>query len=514
VSTETRTEAGAGADARGRGRGPRRIDPLLPISCLVALAVYLPHGFDGFLSRDLGLYSYGGQQVAEGVPPYVAALNRAGPLAQLVPGIGASAARAVGVDDVLGMRVLFLLLTLGCIGVAYLLGRDVFRSRAAGLVCAASILSFQGVATYATYGPREKTTLLLFVLCTLLALARQRWATTGCFIALATLTWQPVFLAALGGTLVAVLVGLRTGRRAALVRVAVGGLVPTVVTVATYAVAGAWQVFWDDFLLINMRYTEQDSLSGDPLHIWTILTEGYGWSLWVFIIGSVALVAASVAKLRDRALRRSAPSAALAAGTTILVLGVLWSLKAFNGFPDNFFMLPGSALGMAAIVAALRRRVSVRTATAAALAWVVAVTAMALFYSIDKRNDTLDEQRRDVTAVMSLLPKDARILSIAAPQPLVLTHERNLTRLQIFSNGITPYLDDTWPGGRDGYGAWIGRRAPTVIAVGDGEPPQWLVPTLDRSYRAVGESPGWRWYVNTDVGESTLRALAETLSDS
>jgi hypothetical protein len=510
MTTDTATRPGTEPGPWSRLRAA---DPLTAVTCAVALAVYLPHGFAGYLSRDLGLYSYGGQQVAEGVPPYVGTLNRAGPLAQLIPGVGAFVARAVGADDLLGMRVLFLLLSVGCVAVAYLLGRDVFRSRAAGLACAAAILSFQGVITYATYGPREKTALLLFALCALLALARRRWATTGFFIALATLTWQPVLLPALGGVLVAVALGLRSGRPTALLRVAVGGLVPALVTIGMYAVAGALDVFWDNFLLINLRYTEQVSLSDEPAEVWEFLGEGYGWSIWVFVVGSVAVLGQAVVGLVRARTRREPGTAALAAAGTVLVLGALWSLRAFNGWPDNFFALPSAALGIGGLVAALRDRVSPVAARAAAMGWVAAATALSLAFSITERDDTLDEQRADVAAAMRLLPADARILSVSAPQPLVLAHERNLTRLQIFSNGITPYLDDTWPGGREGYAAWIARRSPTVIAIGSRRPPEWLLPTLAGAYQCVGESPGWDWYVRTDLGASTLRKLHALLLD-
>jgi hypothetical protein len=129
MTTETATRPGT---VPGPWAWLRGADPLTAVTCAVALAVYLPHGFDGYLTRDLGLYSYGGQLVAEGVPPYVGTLNRAGPLAQLIPGVGAFVARTVGADDLLGMRVLLMLLSVACVGVAYLLGRDVFRSRAAG----------------------------------------------------------------------------------------------------------------------------------------------------------------------------------------------------------------------------------------------------------------------------------------------------------------------------------------------------------------------------------------------
>ena len=69
-------------------RGPRRPDPFAGVVALGSLVVFALHGTEGMLSRDLGIYAYAGQQVADGVPPYVGVLNRAGPLAHVLPGVG------------------------------------------------------------------------------------------------------------------------------------------------------------------------------------------------------------------------------------------------------------------------------------------------------------------------------------------------------------------------------------------------------------------------------------------
>ena len=79
----------------------RRLDLLGPALALVAGVVFLLRGFDGVLTRDLALYAYAGQQVADGVPPYVGVMNRSGPLAHLVPGAGAWLGDLLSVDDLL-----------------------------------------------------------------------------------------------------------------------------------------------------------------------------------------------------------------------------------------------------------------------------------------------------------------------------------------------------------------------------------------------------------------------------
>ena len=493
-----------------------RVDPLVPLLCAVATVLYVLHGFDGYLSRDLGDYAYGGEQVADGVPPYVAVVNRAGPLAHLIPGVGAVVSRWIGADEVVGMRVFLMLFAVAGIAVTYLLGRDVFRSRLAGVAAAASLLGCQGFIAYASDGPREKTSMLLFLLCAMLAMVHRRWLTVGFFTALATLCWQPVFFVALPGAVAAVLLGLTTGRRRALLRVVVGGLVPSAVTVGAYAAVGAFGIFMDDFLLINARYTQQVSLLSSPAEAWRMMAEGYGPSVWIFLAGIVAITAlAAMALVRRPKNGVDAERVNLLVAGVVLVAGVAWSMRAFNGFPDAFIMLPPAALGVGGLVARLAGRVPFRVALSATVAWTVVATGMGVVFAVTTRNDNLDDQRKSVDAVMELLPPGARILSVEAPQPLVLAHERNLSRLQLFGNGLTDYVDDTWPGGSEGYGRWVARREPTLIALGNhGVVPEWLDPALEGEYQRVGTSIGWDWYVRKDVGRETRLALRRVVRDT
>ena len=121
-------------------------------------------GFNGYLSRDLALYAYAGQQVADGVPPYEGVVNRSGPLSHLVPGVGALVGRVVDADEVLTMRWLFLCCRSPAIWLAYLVGREVLSSRVAGVATAVALFAVSGFNLYATNGPREKTTLVLLLL--------------------------------------------------------------------------------------------------------------------------------------------------------------------------------------------------------------------------------------------------------------------------------------------------------------------------------------------------------------
>ena len=489
----------------------RRPDPWLVLSCLVAAGVYLLHGFGGALGKDTAVYSYAGQQVADGLLPYVAIINRSGPLSHAVPGIGVLAARAVGVDDVLGIRALLMVISVACVGLAYVLGRDLFRSRPAGLVTAATLLSFEVFTRYATYGPSEKTLLVLCLLAMLLATLRRRWLTAGLFVALGTLTWQPVFLLALTGTVVAILLGPPSGRLRALGRVAVGGLAPALVTLAAYVLAGELRYLLEDFLLINLQFTRQPSILDSPTFGWRSISSGFGVSAWGFLAGMVALLVLSVRALTGTHPDHDPRRADLVGAGAALGTGLRWSLKAYYTWPDAFVLLPMAALGVGGLAARLAERLDPRVALATSLAWVLVATGIALSYSWDSRKTNYEEQRAGYSAVLGLLPADARILGIEAPEALVFARQRNLTRYQLLGGGLLHHLDATWPGGRRGFVRWVLTERPALVVIGDAPMVRWLPRLLDDEYRPIGWTPGRVWLVPRALDRDTARAIQVTL---
>ena len=279
----------------------RAIDPLVPVVAGVSLVVYVLHGFQGMLTRDLGIYSYAGQQVADGVPPYLGVLNRAGPLAHVLPGVGVLVARLGGLDDVITMRVLFMLMATAAVCVSYLLGRDLFRSRGAGLVTASAMLAVHGFIQYASNGPREKTPMTLFVIGALWAVTHRRWFTAGVLTSLATLCLQTAFFSTFTAVAVGALLLATGGRIRALVRIAVGGLVPVAVLGTWFALAGSLGAAWDGFYAINRRYTVPNPLDAERALVWDDLQVAYGVTVWLLLAGAVLLVLVSLAAVSRRA---------------------------------------------------------------------------------------------------------------------------------------------------------------------------------------------------------------------
>jgi hypothetical protein len=494
-------------------RGRNRLAALVPRDLAVvgvgavALVTYALHGFHGALTRDLGLYSYAGQQVAEGVPPYVGVLNRAGPLAHALPGVGAVLARLVGLDDVITMRALFLLMAVATVCVIYLLARDLFASRSAGLVAAAVFLTFHGFIHYATNGPREKTPMTLFIACALWAVTRRRWFTAGVFISLATLCLQIGFFASFSAGVAAVVLLASGERLRALGLLLLGGAVPVGACLVWFTAAGSLRESVDAFLLINVRYTEPDPPGEHVALLWQDAQNAYGLSLWLLIGGIVALLLRSVTALQTDTRDRDPVVVVLAALGIGAVTGMLWNLHEYDAWPDLFPLLPFAAIGVTSLVPLLAGQAQAVRVTAVAGA-VLVTTAIAVQWSFATRDDTFVRQRDAVAAMDRLLPADADIASIEAPQPLVLTQRANWSRHQMFRGGLEDYVDDTWPGGLAGFARDLVAAEPDLVSVGATTYEPWRT-ALESAYVCVGTGPGWYWYAPADLDREDLAALRE-----
>jgi hypothetical protein len=469
-----------------------RLDPL--IVGVVSAGVYALHGFSGFLDRDLGVFTYGGEQVAHGLPPYVQNFNTVGPLADLGPGLAIWVGRLVGADPVHSERVLYWLLSAACCALVAVLGRDLTGSRAAGFVAAGAFLTFGDFLDLATNGPREKTLMVLLLLAALILLGRRRWAAAGLATALATLTWQPVLATAVAAAAVLLVVEPRRVRSA--VRFAAGGLAGLGAAVVYFLAYHALHTAVEDFAVINARYVHQPSLFSAPATTWHILWRGYGASLLLVLAGLVLVLVAALARPRRPLV--------LATGAAALV-GIVWTSMAINGAPDLFELLPFGALGLALAAHAIAQRAGTLGPVLLATACAAGVLGAAV-EAVHTRNDLLRTQQADVAAVIDRLPPNVTVASIGAPEALALAHRSNPTPYQLLGDTTASYFDATRPGGMAGFIRQFARTRPTLLAVGRTGRRRFSS-VLRQDYRRAGHAPGWTWYVARDAGVPAWEAV-------
>lgn len=490
----------------------RRIDPLGPLFALASVVVFLLQGYGGVLTRDLSLYAYSGQQFADGVAPYVSVMNRAGPLAHIVPGLGAIIAGWLGTDDVITQRVVMTVLSVITVWLIYLTGRDLFRARTAGAIAATTLLTIQGFMLYATGGPREKTTMVLMVVLVIHAVTHRRWLWAGIAISLATLTWQPAFFVGLVTALAAVPWRPRRGLPTSIGKICLGGAIPAVLTMVLFAAWGAFGDLIDGFVLINARYTDQSGIisffQDKPGSIYS----GFGHSQWVLLLGLVGAVVNAAVQWR-KAPDRSDPAvrAQIAVGVGV-VFSLLWSLRAFNGWADAMFVVPAAVLGFTAGVLWLVRRAPRPTPVAAAYCVLALVLAGA--NASYTSTDALPVQGVVVDDLFQIAGPDATVASIGGPLPLVLEHRTNPVKYQMFLDGFDRYVDDTYPGGLDGLARHLAAEHPTFLTM---DYPHrykgWLAPLLDQGYERLGTSADATWFVRDELGHDKIHQMRRVITD-
>jgi hypothetical protein len=478
---------------------------------LVALVVYALHGYQGTLDRDLGVFMYGGEHVAHGVPPYVGIFNSVGPLADAIPGLAIWLGHFVGVAPLLSARVFFTLLSAASCGLLAVLARDAFGSRTAGFLAAATFLTFEDFLRLASDGPREKTAMVLFLLIALIAIGRRRWLVAGVFTAMATLTWQPVLLVAV--TVLAVAVIARPGgRRGAVLRFVLGGMLPLLAAVIYFASQHALHTAFQGFVLVNVLYTVQTSVFTAESGFWTLMWDDYHGSMLVAAVGLLAMIDIGRRTLPRVVRRRGRPvadhrtvlMAALGAGAAV---GSLWTIGAINGPPDLFELLPFAALGAAGLVMSVTAQLTPARCRALMVGIVVVATLSAGAESVFGRTDRLAVQRADVRAVLRAAPTGATMLSVDAPEVLSLAGLTNPTPFQIFDPGMQGWIDHRFPGGELGYAHSVNRLHPTLIVVGTAFDGTWPDRLLAHHYWRVGRGPTWTWYVRRDVGPVEMTRL-------
>ncbi|MFZ2013824.1 MAG: hypothetical protein WAV00_08390 [Nocardioides sp.] len=492
-----------------RGRTPDRLPPWVSARSvgdpllvgLVALVVYALHGMQGYLEHDLGVFVYGGEHVARGIPPYTGVFNSVGPLADAVPGLAIGLGRLVGVAPVPAARIFFLLLSVACVVLVQVLARDSYRSRAAGFVAAAMFLTFTHFIVLAADGPREKTTMVLALLGCLVFLGRRRLLAAGVCTALATLTWQPALAPAVAAAAAVVLLLPRGERVRATVAFVAGGAVPSALAVAWFALTKTLHTAVGGFLLINLRDARQPSPLLAPTTLLHLLWRAYGLTLLLVPLGVVGL---ALLALRDRRLW------AVAAGG---LAATAWSAAVLNGAPDLFVVLPFAALGVAGLVVRGAHHLPLRLRYGVLVAVVGGAVAAATVESIATRSNLLVLEQADINAVLATQPADATVLSIDAPQVLALSGRDNPTPYQLFNGTMRRYLDQTLPGGMRGYARQIAALQPTFVVVKESHGGAWPDRVIAADYWRVGDGPGWTWYLDRAAGTAAL-ARARAANES
>ena len=418
----------------------------------LAVFVYGLYGFNGVLLRDYSIYLYGGQRVADGVPPYAGVFDHKGPLAPMIAGLGVEISQIFGWDDVYTVRgVFFATACLAVVG-AYLLAKNVFRSERAGLFAALAFLGFYGFAQPASSGPEPKTPMVLFEILCLLFATQKRWFWSGFFGSLAFLVWQLMGFFPFV-TFVLAVFRPREERLGATLRAAAGISVPLLAILAYYYYHGALQYLLDGMLVFNTTYLVRGSFNLGPQLAGAAynIVLPYATMLVPILIGLFVILRLYVRRPYEY---RFAPILLTLPGP------ILWSIRDFQLADDFYVFLPYVAIGFGAFVASwLRRSESPRVPAALLAAVLLAVAVGNTFEAINASaaqkltgtTVTLPAQRAGAQEIETRYGEDVEIASLGSPQLMVLLNRENPSPYLWLSAGVDRYIEGETPGGFEGW---------------------------------------------------------------
>lgn len=184
----------------------------------MTLVVYLTQNLGGGLSRDGAIYLYSGQQLLEGVPPYVSIFDHKGPLTPLISAFGVLISGALGASQIFTVRVLFLIFGSLAIVTVYALSRSLLGSVRSAVFSTLTFIGFFSFARYAVAEPEAKTPMLLFQSLALLFTVQKRWFLAGLCGSLTALVWQPMAVFVVVTVILAATRPGTVGKRSALFR--------------------------------------------------------------------------------------------------------------------------------------------------------------------------------------------------------------------------------------------------------------------------------------------------------
>ncbi|HEX6473899.1 MAG TPA: DolP-mannose mannosyltransferase [Candidatus Limnocylindria bacterium] len=429
------------------------------------------------LRRDEAVFAYGGQQLAEGIPPYVSILDAKTPLATFISGAAVAVGRPLDLNDLDAIRLAFFVIACLTVVGIYVVGTLLFESQLAGIASAVTFATFKGFAIDALGGPNAKTPGILFAVVATALLIRRQWFWAGVAASLALLVWQPLAIYAVLAVVAALVMSGRSERwRNAGLAIA-GIAIPGLATLLYFAAVGAFGELVEGAILLPTvgRLPASGDLPERVTHIIRVAAASYGLGgaiIWAGLGLLVLLISMRAWHLRaDRQPLRKDPLILLVAAP--LAVFVVISLLDFQGYPDLYPLLPYAALGIGggaatalALVLGSGARDQVRFG-AAAIAITLVIAATWAWYSGPRPEETaLRRQQADATAAASLLQPGETVRVLGTPAPLVLMNRRNPSSDIYLSAGIDQWVMKNTPGGFEGWTNAFLTDAPDMVIIG------------------------------------------------
>lgn len=493
MSQEPSREAIAGAlglrsQLEALGSGFTRINVTAAIAVVVFLAassvmlMYSP--MRQVEAGDSAIYDYMAQCIDRGQVPYRDVIDGKGPgslyLSALVMAIG----KAVGLRDILAVRVFYVLLGGILCTITYLVAEAYLRSRIAGVIAFSVPLMSGQFAETIVAGTRPKIPMIIFGLAALLFIARDRPFWAGLSSMLSCLCWQPG-LAFTGVALLIFSRYLTTWRDLRALKVLLGAAIPLAVVVLYFYAVGALGdlLTWTFHYNYSVYLPEGQEPAGRALaQLWSIVSRAFGANLFWVTLSIVGALVYGISRVWTRLKNKKLVAVPDLFKDAILIPPLIHFGFGIVNWPgmENlipFFPFFGIFTGYF-IVVVVRLITSIRLIGQNVYAvrliewspilplfliW-LSVISYANSYTIEPGR-TLQDQEQEFKAVSDILTPNDKIYVHGTLEILVLLNRPNMNPYIFLDRGKDRYIADRTPGGFGAIMDEMKAQAPKVIAI-------------------------------------------------
>lgn len=437
------------------------------IAFFIGAAVILMHRpFSRPENGDPAIYDYIAQSILRGQVPYKDVVDIKGPGAPYLSAAAMFTGKVVGMGDVMGVRVLNVVMVGLLSSLTFLVAQVYLRSRAAGLIAFLVLLMRYQFVEFMMEGTQPKLPMIVFGMLALLMIARDRPFLAGFFSMLSCLCWQPGLMFT-GAAFLIFSRYLSSWRDLRLFKVVLGALIPLVAVLSYFYLKGALGDLWAWTITYNYSVFGPDaeqSVGAASDHLWIVTRRTFERDIVLVIIASIGLLEFLAERLLEKIKRRRWLQSLDLFRDAVLfppLVYLAFSLINFQGGPDSipFFPFIGIFAGWAIVrfgrllASTKSDRIIRRNARVAVVLPAIAVAAifgLVLFRAVTYRagERTLQEQYAAIALVAQLLRPQDQIYVHGSAEILVLLNRPNLN----------PYVFLDW--GADDFAA---RRQSTTF---------------------------------------------------
>ncbi len=268
------------------------------LSGVIIMLMYRP--FVQPESGDQSIWDYIAQAILRGQLPYRDVVEIKTPLSAYLSACMMALLRPLGVNDVIAIRLLYILLVGALAATTFYVAKIYLKSRAIGMIAVLTLLMSDHFISWMFSGTEPKLWMILFGLFTLLLIANDRPFLAGVCSMLSFLSWQPGLL--FTGTAMLVfsnyLTRWRDGRA---MKVLAGASLPLLITIVYFYANGALDDLWRWTIEYNYKvYAPMTHKADSVSHVAAIFYRVFRYEIILPILSFIGLVIL----IKDRAKAR------------------------------------------------------------------------------------------------------------------------------------------------------------------------------------------------------------------